>query len=180
MRPIILKLLKQEDTTHSEWHDLFYSVHSVCLWDEKGATKIHEALQEDIVAFIKQTQVRVLAQREEQALLKAYVSEWQKFFEQSNFLHKPFSKLKLALHGKSLSSTSSHNSSSSSSKKENNSEESIVRKLMLDSWNLSIFSNIKHRLQDSAMKLVHAERNGETFDSQLVIGMIEFNNNFLL
>ena len=44
---------------------------------------------------------------------------------------------------------------------------------MLDSWNQSIFSNIKHRLQDSAMKLVHAERNGEAFDSQLVIGVRE-------
>lgn len=45
--------------------------------------------------------------------------------------------------------------------------------LMLDSWNASIFSNIKQRLQDSAMKLVHAERNGEAFDSQLVIGVRE-------
>lgn len=44
---------------------------------------------------------------------------------------------------------------------------------MLDSWNLSIFSDIKNRLQDSAMKLVHAERNGEAFDSQLVIGVRE-------
>lgn len=44
---------------------------------------------------------------------------------------------------------------------------------MLDSWNQSIFNNIKHRLQDSAMKLVHAERNGEAFDSQLVIGVRE-------
>ncbi|KAL1505275.1 hypothetical protein ABEB36_004874 [Hypothenemus hampei] len=44
---------------------------------------------------------------------------------------------------------------------------------MLDSWNESIFSDIKHRLQESAMKLVHAERNGEAFDSQLVIGVRE-------
>jgi len=45
--------------------------------------------------------------------------------------------------------------------------------LMLDTWNESIFSNIKNRLQDSAMKLVHAERQGEAFDSQLVIGVRE-------
>lgn len=44
---------------------------------------------------------------------------------------------------------------------------------MLDSWNQSIFCNIKRRLQDSAMKLVHAERNGDAFDSQLVIGVRE-------
>ena len=51
---------------------------------------------------------------------------------------------------------------------------------MLDSWNLSIFSNIKNRLQDSAMKLVHAERNGEAFDSQLVIGVRESYGKILL
>lgn len=45
--------------------------------------------------------------------------------------------------------------------------------LMLDTWNESIFCNIKSRLQDSAMKLVHAERQGEAFDSQLVIGVRE-------
>ena len=44
---------------------------------------------------------------------------------------------------------------------------------MLDSWHLSIFCNINNRLQDSTMKLVHAERNGEAFDSQLVIGVRE-------
>ena len=44
---------------------------------------------------------------------------------------------------------------------------------MLDLWNQTIFSNIKGRLQNSAMKLVHNERNGEAFDSQLVIGVRE-------
>lgn len=44
---------------------------------------------------------------------------------------------------------------------------------MLDSWNQSIFNDIKQRLQDAAMRLVRAERNGEAFDSQLVIGVRE-------
>ena len=52
-------------------------------------------------------------------------------------------------------------------------EDSVVRKLMLDLWNQTIFSNIKGRLQNSAMKLVRNERNGEAFDSQLVIGVRE-------
>ena len=52
--------------------------------------------------------------------------------------------------------------------------------LMLDSWNQSIFSNIKDRLQGSAMKLVHAERNGEAFDSQLVIGVRESYGEFVV
>lgn len=49
----------------------------------------------------------------------------------------------------------------------------MVRKLMLDLWNKSIFNNIKDRLQESAMKLVQAERNGDVLDSQLVIGVRE-------
>lgn len=53
------------------------------------------------------------------------------------------------------------------------STDSHVRKLMLDTWSMSIFSEIKHRLQNSAMKIIYAERIGEPFDSQLVIGVRE-------
>ena len=28
----------------------------MCLWDEKGATKVHQALEDDILDFIKQAQ----------------------------------------------------------------------------------------------------------------------------
>ena len=49
----------------------------------------------------------------------------------------------------------------------------VFAQLMLDSWNNHIFNDIKKRLQDSAMKLVLAERNGEAFNSQLVIGVRE-------
>lgn len=51
---------------------------------------------------------------------------------------------------------------------------------MLDSWNQSIFNDIKQRLQDSAMKLVYLERNGEAFDSQLVIGVRESFGRFII
>ena len=44
---------------------------------------------------------------------------------------------------------------------------------MLDTWNKTIFSGIKDKLQTAAMKLVAAERNGEAFDSQLVVGVRE-------
>lgn len=110
-----------------------------------------------------------MAQREEQALLKAYIVEWRKFFTQSSYLPLPFKQLETAIQGKGTSS----NHNSTNSQKKTGSEESIVRKLMLDSWNQSIFMDIKDRLQDSAMKLVHAERNGDAFDSQLVSGVRE-------
>ncbi|XP_058789635.1 cullin-5 [Phymastichus coffea] len=162
MRPIILKLLKQEPVTQTDWQDLFYSVHLVCL-DEKGPPKLREALKEDIMFYIKQAQKRVMAHQEEQALLKAYIAEWRKFFTQCNYLPTPFRQLEASLRGKA----------SSSLQKKNQPDESIVRKLMLDSWNQSIFNDIKQRLQESAMRLVRTERNGEVFDSQLVIGVRE-------
>ncbi|KAG7259060.1 hypothetical protein CRUP_030046 [Coryphaenoides rupestris] len=155
MRPIVLKLLRQEPVTKQQWFDLFSDVHAVCLWDDKGPAKIHQALKEDILDFIKQ------AQADDTALLKAYIAEWRKFFTQCDILPKPFCQLEITLMGKQ------------GSNKKTNVEDSIVRKLMLDTWNESIFSNIKSRLQDSAMKLVHAERLGEAFDSQLVIGVRE-------
>lgn len=169
MRPIVLKLLKQEPVTQSEWQDLFGSVHSVCLWDETGLVKLRDALQQDIVLYIKQAQSRVLAQREEQALLKGYIAEWGVFFTQCNYLPTPFRQLEHAIlnKAKSNSNTSHHKTLN------NNNEVSLVRKLMLDSWNQNIFMEIKQKLQDSAMKLVQAERNGESFDSQLVIGVRE-------
>lgn len=163
MRPIILKLLQQEPVTQNEWQDLFYSVHLVCLWDEKGAPKVKEALKDDIMDFIKQAQQRVLSHQEDQALLKAYIAEWRKFFTQCNYLPTPFRQLETSLAGKTTTPV----------QKKTQNDESIVRKLMLDSWNQSIFCDIKQRLQDSAMKLVHAERNGEAFDSLLVIGVRE-------
>lgn len=163
MRPTILKLLRQEAVSRVEWHDLFWLVHSVCLWDDKGPPKVYGALREDILEFIKQAQERVLSHQEEQALLKAYIAEWRKFFTQCNYLPMPFGQLETALQGKTSGPVS----------KKTTADESVVRKLMLDSWNQSIFSNIKQRLQDSAMKLVHAERTGEAFDSQLVIGVRE-------
>ncbi|ELW64217.1 Cullin-5, partial [Tupaia chinensis] len=161
MRPIVLKLLRQESVTKQQWFDLFSDVHAVCLWDDKGPAKIHQALKEDILEFIKQAQARVLSHQDDTALLKAYIVEWRKFFTQCDILPKPFCQLEITLMGKQ------------GSNKKSNMEDSIVRKLMLDTWNESIFSNIKNRLQDSAMKLVHAERLGEAFDSQLVIGVRE-------
>nr|XP_025749234.1 cullin-5 [Callorhinus ursinus] len=59
MRPIVLKLLRQESVTKQQWFDLFSDVHAVCLWDDKGPAKIHQALKEDILEFIKQAQAKL-------------------------------------------------------------------------------------------------------------------------
>uniref|UniRef100_A0A8C9L9C1 Cullin-5 n=1 Tax=Pavo cristatus TaxID=9049 RepID=A0A8C9L9C1_PAVCR len=117
MRPIVLKLLRQESVTKQQWFDLFSDVHAVCLWDDKGPAKIHQALKEDILDFIKQAQARVLSHQDDTALLKAYIVEWRKFFTQCDILPKPFCQLEITLMGKQ------------GSNKKSNVEDSIVRKV---------------------------------------------------
>ena len=56
MRPTVLKLLRQECVSRAEWQDLFWAVHKVCLWDEKGPPKVQKALQDDILDFISHAQ----------------------------------------------------------------------------------------------------------------------------
>lgn len=198
LRPTVLKLLRQESVSKSEWHDLFYGVHLICLWVDKGGSKIYESLSEDISAYIKQAQINIMAQREEQALINAYIVEWRRFFTQSNYLPSPFRQLECILRissssssnnsqgpsnnsnstvfsgsaTSSLTANNTNNTSGSSSAQKNSSNgETLVRELMLNQWNDGIFKDITYRLQESAMKLVQAERIGDAFDSQLVIGV---------
>ena len=60
--------------------------------------------------------------------------------------------------------------------RETTKDKSYVRKLMLDTWNERLLTNIKERLHQMAMKLVNAERNGIPFNpfgcnTQHVIGL---------
>ncbi|XP_077975041.1 cullin-5-like [Styela clava] len=161
MQPIVLKLLGQEPVSKEEWQDLFYDVHTVCLWDEdKGVAQVHEALKNIISNFIKNAKMKVKMNDDNSALLKAYISVWTKFFEQCLYLPPAFSTLEKSLE-----------SSDNNLGMKKNESRNIIRKLMLDSWNEHVFCDIRHRLQDSAMILLKKEREGISFDSQLVIGV---------
>lgn len=61
----------------------------------------------------------MLAHQEEQALLKAYIAEWRKFFTQCNYLPTPFRQLEPFLAGKNASGV----------QKKTQPDESIVRKV---------------------------------------------------
>ena len=51
---------------------------------------------------------------------------------------------------------------------------------MLDMWNDTIFNDIYEVLKDKTMILIKQEREGEVFDSQLVIGVRQSFGNFKL
>ncbi|KAK2727846.1 hypothetical protein QYM36_008357, partial [Artemia franciscana] len=163
MQPTVSKLVRQDCVSRAEWQDLFGEVHRVCLWDERSPDKMYKALQEEIMTFIREAQIRVLQHQDEQALLNAYISEWTRFWTQCSYLPMPFVQLEACLLGKTTSNP----------QRKQPVQESMVKKLMLDSWNKSIFSSIKQKLQDAAMHLVYKERCNEQFDSNLVIGVRE-------
>ncbi|XP_074625067.1 cullin-5-like [Acropora palmata] len=163
LKPTVNKLLKQQAVSTQEWQTLFWDVHKICTWDEKGSQKVHKALKDEVASFIKHVQERVLKHEDNSTLLRSYISEWSKFFTQCSYLPKPFNTLESNLQGKA----------GGGSIKRPQNEQSTVQKLMLESWNDGIFNTIKSKLQSSAMRLVHAERNGEAFDSHLVIGVRE-------
>ena len=45
----------KHDINSLRWY-FFRAVHSVCLWDDKGPTKVYQALQDDILNFISNAQ----------------------------------------------------------------------------------------------------------------------------
>lgn len=148
----------------------YRDVHHVCSWDDRGNAKLFDALRELILSFINECQLRVLGHQDDAALLRSYINEWVKFFAQCQYLPKPYMTLSTQNDNKG-GQGGSHLAMGSTQEKPK--DGTLVEKLMLDSWNDSIFSAIKGRLQDSAMKLVHSERSGEAFDTQLVIGVRE-------
>ncbi|CAB3995820.1 cullin-5 [Paramuricea clavata] len=125
--------------------------------------KIFEALKSVVSEYISDVQRIVMREDDDSVLLKTYIQEWMKFFAQCQYIAQPFKSLE------------THTAKNNSGKKNKPAvaESSSIKKLMLDTWNEIIFSNINYKLQASAMKLIHDERAGESFDSQLVIGVRE-------
>jgi cullin 5 len=171
IRPLIIRLLKQEDVKKNEWFNLFSDIHSMCLWDENCIPLMRQELESNILAFIRTVQEQILRHEDDEALLRAYIGVWIKFLDQSNYLPHPFSAMEQ--NTTKSNTTSSNVTNLTSQNQQRKTQDSHVRKLMLDTWSKSIFSEIKYRLQNSAMKIVYSERIGEPFDSQLVVGVRE-------
>jgi len=72
-----------------------------------------------------------MAHQEDQALLKAYITEWRKFFTQCNYLPTPFRQLENSLTGKSTIGL-----------KKCNVEDTVVRKVKLILTSCSILLRI--------------------------------------
>lgn len=170
--PLITRLLKQEDVQRNEWVDLFTDIHSMCLWNEGCIPKIKEELELNILVFIRSVQEQISQHEDDEVLLRTYINVWTKFLDQSNYLPYPFLSME-PTPPKCTQYSMANSVTNQLKQKQQKVGDNHVRKLMLDTWSNSIFSEIKYRLQSSAMKIIHSERIGEPFDSQLVIGVRE-------
>uniref|UniRef100_A0A915PYA2 Cullin-5 n=1 Tax=Setaria digitata TaxID=48799 RepID=A0A915PYA2_9BILA len=155
----VISLLNQKGVSKVQWQELFATVHRICAWIEGGGEMVQRELEVEVHRYILTAERRIMQHEEENAILRVYISEWTKFYTQTEYLPKPFSY---------ISEQKNLLLKSKNSVKEAN---VLVSSIMLDDWSKTIFSAIKHKLQSAAMRLVELERNGEAFDPQLVIGV---------
>ena len=162
--PLLKKLLRPHGGTIQEWRQLFINVHVAMglLWNKDACFGFLDNIKVEINIATKEARDRIV-NRDDECLLQAYTKEWDDFFIKCGIVYRAFRRLDEAL----------KRNNSSAKTNINDEQDNIVRKLMLDTWSETVFSDIRERLQNSAMKLVEAERNGESFDPQLVIAVRE-------
>ncbi|CAH8612177.1 unnamed protein product [Schistosoma intercalatum] len=159
---IVKRILNTENVSRDEWQNMFADVHYIVSWQESATTAIISSLTETVKESIMRVQQLVMRNQDESSLLKSYIAQWNKFSKQSEYLPQPFSPLENYLVGKHLNGPNKRHL-----------QESTIRKLMLETWNSTIYESIKQKLLDSAIKLIQDERCGQVIDSQLVIGVRE-------
>ncbi|MCP9262715.1 Cullin-5 [Dirofilaria immitis] len=158
-RSTVISLLNQRGVSKVQWQELFAIVHRICAWIEGGGDMVRRELEAEVHRYILTAEKRIMQHEEENAILRVYISEWTKFYTQTEYLPKPFSY---------ISEQKNVVLKSKNSVKE---ASVMVSSIMLNDWGQTIFASIKHKLQNAAMRLVELERNGEAFDPQLVIGV---------
>ncbi|VDK66123.1 unnamed protein product [Onchocerca ochengi] len=155
----VISLLNQRGVSKVQWQELFAIVHRICAWIEGGGDMVRKELEAEVHRYILTAERRIMQHEEENAILRVYISEWTKFYTQTEYLPKPFSYI------------SEQKNLTLKSKNPVKEAGVMVSSIMLNDWGKTIFVAIKHKLQNAAMRLVELERNGEAFDPQLVIGV---------
>ncbi|PAV67940.1 hypothetical protein WR25_01186 [Diploscapter pachys] len=156
----VIALLNQTHVPKVEWQDLFWWVYRVTSWIDPGGNQlIRNALSQNIERYVVDAASRIQAKSHEsdEDLLRVYISEWSKFYEQANILPLPFKNVESQQVGHGIRTAEPRLPK--------------IRQIMFEFWNQLIFSECSDRLLTAAIQLVERERSGENFDTRLVIGV---------
>ncbi|RCN49243.1 cullin family protein [Ancylostoma caninum] len=166
---IVLALITQERVTQLEWQDLFLAVYKIHSWVEDGKKKLHSAIDYNVKEYVRMARERINChiERGDQALLRAYIHEWTKFYQQTAILPLPF----MAIDPETAPPAPLPPGSETRTPKQYRSK--TVREEMLETWKKVVFQHISLKLLSAALRLVEAERNGDAVDARLVIGVRE-------
>ncbi|CAK9295071.1 unnamed protein product [Gordionus sp. m RMFG-2023] len=94
----ILKFLKQEKITQNEWQDLFWIVHSICLWEECGAFKLLNALLTTIRNYLTVSHLTLdEGIYNDNELTRRFLALWNCYFQQCSYLPKPFAQMETVI-----------------------------------------------------------------------------------
>ncbi|VDN29305.1 unnamed protein product [Gongylonema pulchrum] len=155
----LVSLLNQRSVSKRQWQELFVTVHRICTWVEDGSNLVEEEFQKEVHRYVLGASNRIGIHEEDNAILRAYVVEWGKFCAQAEYIPKPFCYILEHFHTATKPAPSMQDTVD------------LVSLKMLNDWNETIFTGMKAKLQNAALRLIEAERNGEDFDPQLVIGV---------
>lgn len=160
-RKTVVSLLNQQNVSKQQWQELFSIIHRIATWVDGGSDLVRKELDHEVHHYVGAANERIQRHQEENAVLRAYIAEWKKFFMQTEYLPKPFAYI--------FDAQGNHASMGRPNKQKRHSSD--ISNMMLHEWNEVIFEKIKDKLQVAAMRLIESERNGEAFDPQLVIGV---------
>ena len=141
-------LLRFRKVTKLDWNKITAVQYTLSFWgDTEYAEALWHALKAEILQSISEARDRILLNKDALCLLKAYIEEWTKFFDLSDYFFLSFQHTEKQLkyfHKKKANSPTKANS--------------IMRKFMQDTWKESIVAEFKECLQRTAENLVASYR----------------------
>ncbi|KAH7699747.1 Cullin, partial [Aphelenchoides avenae] len=161
---VVRNLLNRKNVSKAEWHDLFTTNNRITSWVDDGPARLLRELEKEIQYHVSAAAKRIHGHNDEMSLLQSYIAEWENYAVLAKHLPLPFNFLERTQQ-KNLYGTAR------STKKEDSLQ--IVRNAMLDSWYRIVFKKISERLLSAAMKLIERERNGESVDTRIIVGVRE-------
>lgn len=161
IEPLVRRMFTEGGISKSEWQDIFWHVHSMCVWDISQGLALQEKLEEIFRAYIDKEKQFIFKERDNEnpvALLRAYVDAWNRFLFYYNYVPLPFGPLEKLHYSSSSGSVGGGGGGAGLPKKLHNDVESGIRQTMIELWVEHIFSEIHSRLVEAAMLLIDGER----------------------